>query len=83
MVINHLLNRMILQVAGANGRERFGARRGVCIDQIPRYKMELRGCFPHILVTKCISKVVSTHRTGTHPEQPLPTGYNGIPCIIG
>ena len=23
------------------------------------------------------SKVVSTHRTGTHPEQPLPTGYKG------
>ena len=29
------------------------------------------------------SKVVSTHRTGTHPEQPLPTGYNGIPFIVG
>ena len=29
------------------------------------------------------SKVVSTHRTGTHPEQPLPTGYKGIPFIIG
>ena len=29
------------------------------------------------------SKVVSTHRTGTHPEQPLPTGYNGIPVIVG
>ena len=28
-------------------------------------------------------KVVSTHRTGTHPEQPLPTGYKGIPFIIG
>ena len=31
----------------------------------------------------CQSKVVSTHRTGTHPEQPLPTGYKGIPFIIG
>ena len=29
------------------------------------------------------SKVVSTHRTGTHPEQPLPTGYNGVPFIVG
>ena len=32
------------------------------------------------------SKVVSTHRTGTHPEQPpkpLPTGYKGIPFIVG
>ena len=29
------------------------------------------------------SKVVSTHRTGTHPKQPLPTGYKGIPFIIG
>ena len=28
-------------------------------------------------------KVVSTHRTGTHPEQPEPTGYNGIPFIVG
>ena len=24
---------------------------------------------------KNLSKVVATHRTGTHPEQPLPTGY--------
>ena len=23
-----------------------------------------------------------THRTGTHPEQPLPTGYKGIPFIM-
>ncbi len=30
-----------------------------------------------------LSKVVSTHRTGTHPEQPLPTGYNRIPFIVG
>ena len=30
-----------------------------------------------------VSKVVSTHPTGTHPEQPLPTGYNGIPFIVG
>ena len=30
-----------------------------------------------------VSKVVSTHRTGTHPEQPLPTGYMGIPFIVG
>ena len=30
-----------------------------------------------------LSKVVSTHRTGTHPEQPLPTGYKGIPFIVG
>ena len=29
------------------------------------------------------SRVVSTHRTGTHPEQPLPTGYKGIPFIVG
>ena len=29
------------------------------------------------------SKVVSTHLTGTHPEQPLPTSYNGIPFIVG
>ena len=29
------------------------------------------------------SKVVSTHLTRTHPEQPLPTGYNGIPFIVG
>ena len=29
------------------------------------------------------SKAVSTHRTGTHPEQPLPTSYNGIPFIVG
>ena len=28
-------------------------------------------------------KVVSTHRTGTHPEQPLPTGYKGIPFMLG
>ena len=28
------------------------------------------------------SKVVSTHRTGTHPEQPLPTGYEGIPFMV-
>ena len=30
-----------------------------------------------------MSKVVSTHQTGTHPGQPLPTGYKGIPFIIG
>ena len=30
-----------------------------------------------------VSKVVSTHRTEAHPEQPLPTGYNGIPFIVG
>ena len=29
------------------------------------------------------SKVVSTHRTGTHPKQPLPTGYKRIPFIVG
>ena len=29
------------------------------------------------------SKVVSTHRTGTHPEQPLPTGHKEIPFIVG
>ena len=29
------------------------------------------------------SKVVSTHRTGTHPEQPLPTEHKGIPFIVG
>ena len=33
--------------------------------------------------TASMSKVVSTHRTGTHPKQPLPTGYNGIPFIVG
>ena len=30
-----------------------------------------------------VSKVVSTHRTGTHPEQPLPTSHKGIPFIVG
>ncbi len=30
-----------------------------------------------------LSTVVSAHRTGTHPKQPLPTGYNGIPFIVG
>ena len=30
-----------------------------------------------------LSKVVSTHRTGTHPEQPVPTGCKGNPFIVG
>ena len=29
------------------------------------------------------SKVVSPHLKGTHPEQPLPTGYKGVPFIVG
>ena len=29
------------------------------------------------------SKVGHHHTFGTHPEQPLPTGYKGIPFIIG
>ena len=35
--------------------------------------------FPRVLA----SKVVSTHRTGTHPEQPLPIGCKGNPFIVG
>ena len=30
-----------------------------------------------------VSKVASTHRNATHPEQPLPTSYQGIPSIVG
>ena len=28
-------------------------------------------------------KVVDLGGTGTHPEQPSPTGYKGIPFIVG
>ena len=40
-------------------------------------------CFLKMAIEIPPSKVVSTHRTGTHPKQPLPTGYKGIPFIIG
>ena len=49
--------------------------------------MDSMGCLPKFRPT-CFqlcqeSKVVSTHRTGTHPEKPLPTCYKGIPFIVG
>ena len=30
-----------------------------------------------------LSKVVKQHTFGTHRKEPLPTGYNGIPFIVG
>ena len=37
--------------------------------------VNLQGCNLWFLKKLQGSKVVSTHRTGTHPEQPLPTGH--------
>ena len=41
------------------------------------------GFFGGVEMTFLYSKVVSTHTFGTHPEQPLPRGYSGIPFIVG